>query len=132
MMVAMIGRRSSWLVVLSACGRLGFDPTATSSTIDGDIGDGASGAALTDAAVIVGGGAWTTFSPGPGATDLYSLWGFGKTDVWVGGTAGFVRQFDGTSWITKTGFTGDVNMMWASSPTDLWLVGTQCEVKHWT
>ena len=124
----MFARRSSLLVVLSACGRLGFDATSASSTLDADIND----TSLADAAVIVGGGAWTTFAPGPGATDLHSLWGFGKTDVWVGGTGGFIRSFDGTSWITKTGFNGDVQMIWASSPIDLWAVGPQCEVKRWT
>lgn len=123
-------------IALCACGRFGFDSTSTrdaTASMSGDaVGGDGGNVSMTDAAVIVGGGAWTTFASSPGATDLYSMWGFGQTDVWVGGAAGFTRQFDGTQWITKTGFTGDVNMLWASSPTDMWAVGTQCEVKRWT
>jgi hypothetical protein len=82
-------------------------------------------------------------TPGSSAETLNAVTGTGPNDVWVagsmnlgapppGGDNAFFEHFDGTSWQTVPGPTGDfsedpidVTGLAALSPTDVWAVGTQ-------
>jgi hypothetical protein len=82
-------------------------------------------------------------TPGSSAETLDAVAGTGPNDVWVagamnlgapppGGDNAFFEHFNGTSWQTVPGPTGDftedpveVTALAALSPTDVWAVGTQ-------
>jgi hypothetical protein len=121
-------------LVLGACGRFGFDPTADGSDAGDDSGAG-SGVGSGDGELGDGNSipaGWTVFSPSPGTTNtLIAAMGFSADNMWIGGVGPVIYQFDGTSWVARSGPTTDINMLWAQSPTDVWEVGPTCDVNRW-
>lgn len=77
---------------------------------------------------------WTAFAPTyPGTEQLWGVFGFGASDLWVAGGSGVAQHFDGTSWTsTPTTATDLVYVLWGASPDDVWLVGRGCTAVHWT
>jgi hypothetical protein len=53
----------------------------------------------------------------PDGAAATSLWGFGRDDVWVGGKAGRLAHFDGTSWTTLQAARGNcatISSLWGA------------------
>jgi len=62
---------------------------------------------------------------------LTSIWGSGKNDVWVVGSAGTIAHFDGTTWTTiPSGTKETLRAVWGSSATDVWVVSTPGVLLH--
>ncbi|MBA3538767.1 MAG: hypothetical protein H0T79_04000 [Deltaproteobacteria bacterium] len=129
------GRTAAWLIALSACGRLGFEP-GTGAPGDGQPDDGQ---LLTDAVTQSGdapdattlASEWTMVPPGPATvSNLWAARAFSATDLWVGGTGGTIVHHDGTSWAPSTSAADDLYMLWGTA-TDLWAVGRACAAQRW-
>lgn len=59
--------------------------------------------------------------------ELYSLWGTGPEDLWVGGEA--LLHWDGRSWLrfdcgSEHRLTPRVTSLWGTAPDDVWAAGT--------
>jgi len=67
---------------------------------------------------------WSTVASGiSGGQALYSVFGFGPSDIWTVGT-GFTAHFGGTAWTAVTPPSGTYYGVWGSSTTDVYAVGT--------
>lgn len=83
------------------------------------------------------GAKWSTVYTDPGK--LFTIWGSGPTDIWVGGTNGLFHGTGTTSaTLSWTKFTTDGNMpvlsVWGSAANDVWAVGndgTKSRVFHY-
>ncbi len=65
-----------------------------------------------------------------GNAALNAVWGSGHDDVWVAGTLGRLRHWDGTDWHVAATALDDVmpvvnkfNAIWGSGKDDVWVVG---------
>lgn len=62
---------------------------------------------------------------------LTSVWGSGKTDVWMVGTQGTILHWDGASFTPAPSGTKDVLFaVRGTGPTDVWAVGSRANVFH--
>ena len=72
---------------------------------------------------------WTTFAtlnvggPGSNAGSLIGIWGASARDIWVVGTDGLIRHYDGTTWSAQASGTSSLGAVWGSSATDVWAAG---------
>ena len=114
------------MLVVCACGRIGFDSLGTGTGDDVANTDATPG----DGEITASG--WSVFAPAPPTTaDLYSVWAFAENNVWIAGADGDMYQFDGTAWIPRAGPVQDVYQIWGAAPADLWEVGRLCEAARW-
>lgn len=111
------------ITVAAGCGRIGFDDT-TAVASDAEV------LGTTDA--VVQPSSWQ-LAPIQGPTQtLWALQAFSPTDIWVGGTNGYIGHFDGATWSTVTSpAAGTLYIFWAISATDIWLVGQMCTLLHY-
>ncbi len=118
---------------LCACGRIGFDPNGANNGDDVASIDASGDGAMSNGAEMPGDpAAWTKFLPGaPTSADLYSVWAFSASDVWIAGAGGVTYQYNGASWVTRSGPVQDVYMLWGMAPNDLWAIGRLCDVQRW-
>jgi len=80
---------------------------------------------------------WTTMSGARSAfytdfSDLEAIWGTGPDDVWVVGSMGTTRHWNGTAWTDDyVGGAANFNAVWGSGPSDVWAVGEAGLMAHW-
>ncbi len=75
-------------------------------------------------------GGWRADTTAPtGRQTLQALWGSSPSDVWIGGSNGFVARFDGSSWsVIPTGLSDSISAISGTGPTDVWAVTLQGSV----
>jgi hypothetical protein len=75
---------------------------------------------------------WCWESPLPFAFTPTGVFARTTSDVWMIGTRGIVKHFDGTSWTAITTNTvADLNGIWMASATDGWIVGDAGTLLRW-
>jgi hypothetical protein len=119
------------LAALCSCGRHGFDDVTTDV---GGLGNGdpdANGSndgGLEDAATVQG--AWTPVTTAS-TTDFAAVWAFGANNIWIAGANAEIYQWNGTTWLDRSGGAQDVWTVWGATANDVWEAGPFCEVRRW-
>jgi uncharacterized protein YjdB len=82
------------------------------------------GAATEHSAYKFDGTTWTnTDVPGnSGGTYYTDIWGSSSSNIWVVGTSGTIKRWNGTQWIEGGGFSG-VQGVWGTGPNEAFFVG---------
>ena len=63
---------------------------------------------------------------------LNSIWGSSTKDIFVGGMAGTIYHYDGTTWSAmQSGSTANLHDIWGSGPADVFAVGSGGTVLHY-
>jgi hypothetical protein len=63
---------------------------------------------------------------------LDGVWGAAPSDVWVVGSGGTIRHWNGVSWSdAASGVTEDLTDVWGSRTDDVWAVGAAGTILHW-
>ena len=76
---------------------------------------------------VRGSAGWAADGSAPtGRQNLQAVWASATSDLWVGGSNGFVAHFDGSAWSTmSSGVSETISSIAGTSPTDVWAVTLQ-------
>ncbi|MBI5534309.1 MAG: hypothetical protein HY898_16410 [Deltaproteobacteria bacterium] len=110
-----------------ACGSqvCGTDPVCGTSC-----GTCGAGATCTAQGQCVSGPTWQT-EDSTTSTDLYSVWGASKTNVWAVGQGGVILHYAAGQWTTvASGVTVALTGVWGTSASDIWAVGLSGTTTH--
>jgi hypothetical protein len=70
-------------------------------------------------------------NPVPQGNPLFSVWGFGKSDVWAAGAAGTLLHYDGKLWEgVESGTTASLFGLWGAGESDVWACGSEGTLLH--
>jgi len=64
-------------------------------------------------------------------TELYSVFAVTATDVWVGGTQGYVGHYSGSTWTEYRPAAPDPEAIWGAAANDVWMLYDSGLRYHW-
>lgn len=102
------------------------DAGSNGGTEDGGLGDG--GCVPAPISSLCTGSPWCEVYQAPaddaGTVELNAVFGFSPTDVWVGGSRGFVAHWDGCRW-SEQRLEGEptIHSIWGVEPSVIWFGG---------
>jgi len=67
--------------------------------------------------------------PIPTRDELYDVFGFSRSDVYIAARHGGIFHYDGVSWSEMASTATYLSALWGSDPDDIWAAGTQ--LLHW-